>query len=131
MEDRSKSLFRRLRDWAEEGQPQEDDYSDVFGRPKAPKGSREDPFDILKFDDVTDFFFTITEQYKGIQKSVLELKEPETVGGRPIYLVRQTFTDAQGNTIKKGSQFLGRIVYTRSLDKRLANSFERKNPFEL
>lgn len=126
-------IGQRVLDWAEEGQPQEDDYSDVFGRPKAPEGSREAPFDILKFDDITNFYYNITEQYKdkGIKKSVLELEGPETVGGRPIYLVRQTFTDAQGNTIKKGSQFVGRIFYARSLDKRLENSFERANPFEL
>lgn len=124
---------RDIRDWAEEDQPQEDDYSDVFGRPKASEGSREAPFDILKFDDITNFYYNITEQYKDkdIKKSVLALKGHETVGGRPIYCVWQTFMDAQGNTIKKGSQFIGRIFYARSLDKRLENYFERANPFEL
>lgn len=131
MGDRSKGLFQRLLDWAGEGQPQEDDYSDIFGGSRAPEGSREAPLDILTFDDVTDFFFSITEKHKAVQKSVLELDEPETVGGRPLYCVKQTFTDKRGEAIKKNSTFLGRIVYTRSLDKRLTNSFERNNPFEL
>lgn len=125
--------LKRIRDWAEEDQPRKDDYSSVFEKPKAAEGARENPLEVLKFGDVTDFFFAVTEQYTDVQKSVLELMEPETVGGRPLYCVKQTFTNKQRETItiKNSTKILGRIVYTRSLDRRLADSFERQNPFEL